>query len=338
MRCLFSFGAFLRDKITVLILAIGTLCLSILFLIALKAQPLAIITLSVLFVTFVVLSLCIEYARKYQYYKQLIAYVMNLDQAYLVLETLDVPNFYDGRILYEILYKINKSMLENIQKYDQQSREFQEYIEMWIHEVKTPLTTLSLMCHDRKSREQLKRIDDYIEQVLYFARVENAEHDYMISSVNLQGVVGDVASRNREAILSQNILLNTENLDHLVNSDHKWLEFILNQILSNSIKYHSKTITIRAHDDSAQTVLEVIDDGIGILPQDLPRIFDKSFTGLNGHKNRNKNNSSTGMGLYIAKTLCDKLGHHISATSVPDQGTTISITFPKNEYYNVTKK
>lgn len=350
-----SLGYFLREKLYFFLLAAGTLVLLLLFLTALRTSPEAIAVVVFLFLSFTAIIPTVEYWRRRNFYRQLLQNIASLDRAYLVLETLREPNFYDGRVLYEALYAINKSMAEAVQSYELSEREFREYIEMWIHEVKTPLATLSLMSKDRKIAAQINRLDSYVEQVLYFVRAENAERDYLIKPVSLAKIVGAVATKNQDLLLMSQVDLFVDDLDREVFTDSKWLEFILNQILLNSIKYQSAAIKISATANEEETVLTIADDGVGISAKDLPRVFDKSFTGENGHVTGSKTASesnhlpnskiisgnsqkSTGMGLYIAKTLCDKLGHQISIASPERQGTIVTITFPRHDYYTVLRE
>lgn len=343
-----SLRHFLREKLYFFVLAAIILALLLLFLTALRTSSETIIVTVFLFTAFTLIIPTVEYLRRRTFYQKLLQNIASLDRAYLVLETLSRPNFYDGAILYDALYGINKSMAEVVQSYDIEAREFREYIEMWIHEVKTPLATLSLMSNDRRISAQINRLDSYVEQVLYFARAENAEHDYLIKPVSLAKIVAAVATKNQDLLLASNISLFVHNLDHEVFTDSKWLEFILNQILLNSIKYQSKTIEISATTQGDKTILKAGDDGIGISAKDLPRVFEKSFTGENGHRNTSNletrtnqpagSQKSTGMGLYIAKTLCDKLGHQIAAASPDHHGAIIEITFPKHDYYTVLRQ
>lgn len=330
-RKLVSWSSFIHDKIYFLVTAAIITTIGLLFLTALKIRFEAICIVGVLWLTFLVAVLVIEYLRKVHFYKTLLGNLERLDQAYLVLETLSMPKFYDGEIMYNALYQINKSMLENVGKYRSQSQEFQEYVEMWIHEVKTPLATLSLISHDPKINQQIKRLNDYVEQVLYFVRAENAEQDYLIKKVKLANVINEVASQNRETLLAKQIDFVVENVDYEVHTDTKWLEFVLNQIINNSIKYQSHKINITTNQNQQEIKLQITDDGIGIDSKDLPRVFDKSFTGSNGRISK----QSTGMGLYIAKTLCRKLGHQIEITSQKSEFTAVTITFAKSKYYDV---
>lgn len=343
---------FLREKLYYFLLAAITLALLLLFLFALRASPEAIIVTTFFFASFVIIVLVVEYWRRRNFYRKLLSNIASLDRAYLVLETLNCPSFYDGRILYDALYAINKSMAETVQRYELDAHEFREYIEMWIHEVKTPLATLSLVTKDRKIAAQINRLDSYVEQVLYFARAENAERDYLIKPVSLAKVIAAVATRNQDLLLASQIDLSVGPLDYSVYTDSKWLEFILNQIIQNSIKYQSTAIKISAAVTDDITTLIIADDGIGISAKDLPRVFEKSFTGENGHAPSttkptsplrkpapaSSGQKSTGMGLYIVKTLCDKLGHQISIASPARRGTTVTLTFPHHDYYQVLHK
>ena len=232
-------------------------------------------------------------------------------------------------------------MYETVNQYRISIDAFKDYIEMWIHEVKVPLASLLLMCHnnedllDKKIMGQVRRIDQYMEQILYYVRSEHAENDYLIKEVKLSKVITQVALNNREDLLENNIDFSAENITYSVLTDGKWLEFILNQIINNSIKYKSEKrqpcIQIFAQTKEENIILSVRDNGIGISPNDLPNVYKKSFTGTNG-RTRTK---STGMGLYIVKQLCKKLGHRVEIESVQGEYTQVSIYFAQNEFYKM---
>ncbi|MDE6658313.1 MAG: sensor histidine kinase, partial [Oscillospiraceae bacterium] len=276
-----------------------------------------------------------EFFRRKNYYDKLKACLNELDKKYLISEMIESPNFYDGQILFEALQESNKSMCEHIAEYRHRNIEFREYIELWVHEIKLPVASLQLMCHNDnnlKYAEQLRRIDDDIENVLYYARSENAEKDYIIKEVSVKRVFADIAIKNREELQQRNVNLKTENLDVNIMTDSKWLAYILGQLMGNSMKYFSSErepeIVISIDDLQNQQILHFRDNGIGIPETDLPYIFEKSFTGENGRMYA----KSTGMGLYIIKKLCDKLGHCILAESEQDKFTEIMIIFGKNNF------
>ena len=221
--------------------------------------------------------------------------------------------------------------------------DFKEYIEMWIHEVKLPLASINLIIHnhkelsDKKIVEQLKRIDDDVEQVLYYVRSENAEKDYLIKETDLSKVISNVAMKNKDILLENKIDFIVEVDNQRVLTDSKWLEFIVNQIVSNSIKYIRNSvehlIKITAEENNKSIILNIYDNGIGIEKSDIPKVFDKTFTGNNGRKIE----TSTGMGLYITKQLCKKLGHKITIDSKENEYTKVSILFNKDDFLNIAK-
>ena len=284
-----------------------------------------------------------EYFRRRKFYNELLNNTNRLDKKYLVLETINKPNYYEGELIYQTLYEIDKSMIEHIKEYEDSIDEFKDYVELWIHEVKIPLMSLMLKCHNNKDKidrtfeEQIRKLDNYIEQILYYVRSEEANKDFSIKNVELKKVISRTALRNKDDLLENKINLMVENVDFVVLSDSKWLEFIINQIINNSIKYRNNKvenyIKITAKEDSDKIVLSILDNGIGIEKADLSRVFEKTFTGSNGRIVT----SSTGMGLYIVNKLCQKLGHVISIDSEINNYTCVNITFFKNDFYNLQR-
>lgn len=325
---------YLKDRLPSYGIGVISWLLLLIFLFAFRVSVQAVIIVSVILFLGTVGTEAWNYLRKVSYYDKLINDMERLDKKYLLSEMSDSPDFLDGRILHEVMRETNKSMCEHIAEYRRENKEFREYIELWVHEIKLPATSLQLMCYNDNNvryAEQLKRIDDYIENVLYYARSGNAEKDYIIKSVSLKRVFTDIAIKNRGELQERNITLRTGSLDVNIMTDGKWLGFILGQLLGNSMKYGAVEISVTAEDFPEKTVLHFRDNGIGIPENDLPYIFEKSFTGENGHTHK----KSTGMGLYIVKKLCDKLGHRISAQSVQGEFTELIITFGKNDLHDV---
>ncbi len=338
-----KFYKYLKDNIYKLLILIICYVINLLIFFAFKIDKSVIISSSLIYIICFLLILLIPYFRKKKFYTDLLSNIEVLDKAYLVLETLNKPEFYEGELLYQALYDINKSMNENVRLIRESLQDFKEYIEMWIHEVKIPLSTLVLISNnhkeqfDKKTKLQLKKLENYVDQVLYYTRSENAEKDYLIKETNLSKVIKNVGLKNMTDLLENKIDYIVENVNVLVLTDSKWLEFILGQVINNSIKYKRKIknsyIKIFAKEEKDKIVLIVEDNGIGIKKSDLKQVFDKSFTGVNG-RNTNK---STGMGLYIAKKMCEKLGHKIDIESIYNEYTKVSITFAKDKYYEVLK-
>lgn len=275
-----------------------------------------------------------DYLRKASFYKHL-HHHLQMKEKYLIIETLDRPSFYEGKLFHDALYEITKSMNEKIYAYQSETKNFKEYIEMWIHEVKTPISALTLMLHNQKKEQaQLKRIENYTEQVLYYIRSQSSNMDYLIKEHALDQCINHVLMRNKDELLMQHFTIETHHLECQVKSDSKWLEFILNQIISNAMKYHQENPLLRlsAKEDEEKVILSIYDNGKGIRASDLPQVFKKSYTGFNGHQEE----KSTGMGLFITKKLCDALRHGITIESREGEYTQVNLVFYKEKYY-VTK-
>ena len=335
---------YLKDKRLYLIIGMTIYLVILLVLLAFKVNIEA--TLAITFTYFIglITILIVDYIRKKIFYNNFKCKLDSLDQKYLIVEMLQDAYFLEGRILTDALYEIDKSMIEKINEYKMQVKDFKEYVELWIHEVKLPVASLTLMVHNQKGDQskkllsQLTRLDNYLEQILYYVRSENAEKDYLITKVNLSKVISNVALKNKDILLAKGIDFVVSDVDIEVLTDSKWLEFIINQIVDNSIKYSKEKnayIKIVAKEESEVIGLIIYDNGKGISKSDLPRVFDKTFTGTNG---RSESAKSTGMGLYLCRELCNKLGHKIQIISEEGKYTKVTILFDKNTFLQMDKE
>lgn len=201
--------------------------------------------------------------------------------------------------------------------------EMVDYYTVWAHQIKTPIAAMKLTLQNedtqfsRKLSNDLFRIEQYVEMVLTFLRLDSESTDYVIKEYDLDGIVRQAVKKFSGEFISRKISLVYEPLQATVITDEKWLSFVVEQILSNALKYTpSGSITIRLEPDKK---LYISDTGIGIAPEDLPRIFENGYTGYNGRTDK----KASGIGLYLCKRICDKLGHGIAAESKLDEGTTI---------------
>ena len=334
---------YLINNYLIILLFIVIISIINLMLVSFKVESQAIMGVNITAILGFIIYVIYDFGRRKKFYNKFLNDLDLLDKKYLITEMIDKPNFYDGEILYDALYEIDKSMAERIKEYSLSIKDFKEYIEMWIHEVKLPLASINLMIHnhkelsDKKIIEQLKRIDDDVEQVLYYVRSENAEKDYLIKETELSKVISNVAMKNKDILLENNIDFIVDVGNKKVLTDSKWLEFIVNQIVSNSVKYIRSGvehyIKISAEENNRSIILKIYDNGIGIEKSDIHKVFNKTFTGNNGRKIE----TSTGMGLYIAKQLCKKLGHKITINSKENEYTEVSLLFNKNDYLEIAK-
>ena len=289
----------------------------------------------------VVLAILIEYKKKKDYYNELIKNMEDLKEKYLISEIVKTPNFVEGRILKEILQDTGKSMLENVNYYKNIQEDYKEYIELWIHEVKIPIAASKLIIENNKNEitksidEELDKVENYTEQALFYARSNAVERDYIINKTNLKEVVNGAILKNKTTLLNEKVSIELTNLkNEEIYTDSKWAIFIINQIIQNAIKYSKKDdkeIEISSKEKNDKVILYIKDNGIGIRKGEITRVFERGFTGENG---RIVGQKSTGIGLYLCKKLCDKLGLGIELNSEKNKGTEVRIIFPKNSYTN----
>lgn len=281
------------------------------------------------------MTLIYNYFRRKNFYDNFIRILDNLSEKYLITEMIDNPHFLEGQIMVDCIYEIDKSMKEHLKDCNYRQSELKEYIEMWCHEVKTPVATSQLIIENNPNainesiKEELVKIDDYVEQVLFYARSENVEKDYLIKDVMLNELVNSVIKRNKKDLINKRIKIELDNLDITVASDKKWLEFILNQIINNAIKYveQNPVISLTAQKYKDRVELMIQDNGIGILENEVDRVFDKGFTGTIGRSKQ----KSTGIGLYLCKKLCLRLNHEIKISS-NNAGTVVTLIFPYSSH------
>lgn len=300
--------------------------------------------LSIFFYLFIfVFWIGYDYWKRKHFYDDVMDKLNHLSQKYLLVELMEHPTFLEGELLYQILLETDKDMNEHIKTYERKLKQFKEYLEMWVHEVKTPLARSFLLLpkEEKKNLKELEKalteIENNVDQVLYYARSEVPEKDYYIHPTNLQTVVNKVIVKNQDSFIYGKVQLELKDLDVEVNTDAKWLAFILNQLIQNSLKYRKEKdtkIVISKEESEKEIYLSVWDNGIGIKQSELPKVFDQSFTGSNGRIGK----ASTGMGLYICKNLCEKLGHKIMITAKENEYTKVTIVFGKNNYYEVLER
>ena len=333
---------YIKDELFKIILIIVYIILICGFLCAFNFGVQMAALMAVLAAIFFIIMFIWDFCRKRNFYNSLIDNTQRIDKKYLVIETLDEPEFYEGNLVYTAMYDINKSMIEHINQYERGQQDFKDFIEMWVHEIKLPIASLTLMCHndkehiDKKFITQLNRLDDYADKVLYYVRSENAEKDYSFGKVNLKTIINKAAVKNKDIILSNNISLNVHDIDTYVNTDVKWLEFIVNQIISNSIKYkktsgeayievYSKQRQDSGTDKVGYAVLHIKDNGIGMSQEFVQKIFSPFERERTSTVSRTQ---GTGLGMAITKNIVDMMGGTIEVQTEQDKGTEFIVRLP----------
>lgn len=333
-----DFKLFFKEKaITILLLLFGIITIEI-FLMAYNVGMFIKIYIPLIIMGLYMISIIIEYFKRKKFYDNLLKILEELDEKYLITEIIKTPNFLEGQILKNSLEQIDKSMLENVNKYKYMTEDYKEYIELWIHEIKIPIATSKMVIENNKNAitksidEELDKVENYIEQALFYARSNTVEKDYYIRKVVLKEIVNESIKKNKSSLIQEKISIDIHDLEIEVNTDNKWIVFILNQIIQNSIKYRKKensVMEIYANQGKENVILYIKDNRIGIKQGEITRVFEKGFTGTNG---RLSNKKSTGIGLYLCKKLCNKLGIGIELNSVQNEGTEVKLVFPKDSY------
>ena len=333
-----DFKLFFKEKaITILLLLFGIITIEI-FLMAYNVGMFIKIYIPLIIMGLYITSIIIEYFKRKKFYNNLLNMLEELDEKYLITEIIKTPNFLEGQIFKNSLEQIDKSMLENVNKYKYMTEDYKEYIELWIHEIKIPISASKMVIENNKNAitksidEELDKVENYIEQALFYARSNTVEKDYYIRKVVLKEIVNESIKKNKSSLIQEKISIDIHDLEIEVNTDNKWIVFILNQIIQNSIKYRKKensVIEIYANQGKENVILYIKDNGIGIKQGEITRVFEKGFTGTNG---RLSNKKSTGIGLYLCKKLCNKLGIGIELNSVQNEGTEVKLVFPKDSY------
>ncbi len=331
-----SFLQFIKDKTMVLVLNVLCMVLLFIYLMAIGTDITAIGFIIIVWLLILTTYGFLTFHSRKKYFSDLHKIVDRLEQKYLISEVMNEPSELEGLLYYNLIRKATKSMMEQITRVRHGSKEYKEYIEQWVHEIKNPIAAIKLMCeNDRtgalcKVQFELEKIDHFVEQVLFYARSENVEKDYFIKEFPLVNAVNTAIIKNKQ-VLQNAVVLQISEITETVYSDEKWIGFVLHQLIQNAIKYKKASpvmLTIYTEKQSNGVFLNIEDNGIGICKSDLPRVFDKGFTGLNGRKI----GKSTGVGLYLCKQMCKKLGHEMTISSQQHQYTRVTIFFPKGTF------
>lgn len=330
---------FLSDRLGRIALWLVCIGLALLFLFATGTQPgvLALLLLALLMV-FVTVQAA-DFFRQRARLLELENILEGLDRKYLFMECVPPPkNLYECH-LFDLTRWAGRAMTGAVSDAQAAQREYREYVEQWVHEIKAPITAARLICREldgktrRKLIAELAQIEAHVERALFYARAENPEQDCLLRPVDLGKIVAQAVENHRSLLIQSGVRVETEGLNCTVYTDEKWAVFILGQLLQNASRYRGTepVITLSAKPLGKQVQLVIWDNGIGIPAHELPRVFDRGFTGSNGRSR----GGATGMGLYLCKKLASFLDLELYIVSQEGKGTTVTLTFPAKE--NLTK-
>lgn len=328
---------YIKEKFVFMVINIVMTLSGVVILKALKVDTYAIVFISILNLIGVFSCYIYDYFNRKKYYDNLFKNLDGLDKKYFIAEILESGDFIESNIIYSVLEECTKSMKDEVADLKRNINDYKEYIETWVHEIKTPIASARLILENdegyinKSVLEEIEKVEGFIEQVLFYARSSTVERDYIIKKIPLKNSINSVIRKNANILIEKRVKIQLEDIEKKVYCDSKWIEFILQQIISNSVKYMDKDekyIKIRCLEKDKNIILKILDNGIGISEKSIEKVFEKGYTGENGRKY----NNSTGMGLYLCKKLCLKLGLGISIESKLGVGTEVTIVFPINNY------
>lgn len=328
---------YIKEKFVFMVINIVMTLSGVVILKALKVDTYTIVFISILNLIGVFSCYIYDYFNRKKYYDNLFKNLDGLDKKYFIAEILESGDFIESNIIYSVLEECTKSMKDEVVDLKRNINDYKEYIETWVHEIKTPIASARLILENdegyinKSVLEEIEKVEGFIEQVLFYARSSTVERDYIIKKIPLKNSINSVIRKNASILIEKRVKIQLEDIEKKVYCDSKWIEFILQQIISNSVKYMDKDekyIKIRCLEKDKNIILKILDNGIGISEKSIEKVFEKGYTGENGRKY----NNSTGMGLYLCKKLCLKLGLGISIKSKLGVGTEVTIVFPINNY------
>lgn len=331
---------YIKDKAVVILVNItGLMVLSgFIWLSGCSKESVCLIIIAWLFLLLILGS--VDFYRRRKHFKHIHNVLNQLDKRYLIAEMVTPGYRLEDKLYFEIMRKSNKSIMDTVNELEREQRDYREYLESWVHDVKTPITSLELICannpdeNTKQIQSELGKINNMIDIILYYARMEKAYKDYHIHEVDLKKTVVMAIQSNKQYFLQNQMQVMLEMEETLVSTDEKWVEFLLTQIFTNAMKYRKEEnayVKIYTKPQKNQMQLMIEDNGIGIAKEDIGRIFEKGFTGKNGRTGK----KSTGMGLYLCRELCDKLDIGIFCESVEGEYTRIGLIFPDADFSKI---
>jgi two-component system, OmpR family, sensor histidine kinase YxdK len=289
-------------------------------------------------ITYLVIYLLYRYVRYHSYYQRLTHPPRTLEETVSPLS--DATVAHKLQQLLEAQYRLYQ---EQLYHYQTKQEEHLTFVNLWVHQMKTPLSVISLILQEETSpafeniQDEVEKVSSGLEMILYVSRLDAFEKDFQVEKLNLSSLMLQVLQENKRLFIKHKIYPDFQVEKTLaVNSDEKWLAFVIKQIMINAVLYSAgkgKTVKITSFQQANRIGLEITDQGVGIPPQDIARVFEAHYTGDNGRKFR----ESTGMGLYLVREICNKLHHPIHLESTEGEGTTVRITFyDATSYKNVS--
>lgn len=329
----YSFGVYLRSHAGFAIGAIALITVVVGIMAVTGSNASAIALVSLCEALFASAALAAGFLRDREFYQQLDLFCDSPENARYLSSILDEPRTLEGSIAYRALAVQGKAASDELAARSRDTKEYRNYVELWVHEAKTPIASAQLALSNlhgpeiNKVRGDLDRIESRVEQALYYARSATLSEDFSIEELNLAAIARKACRQRSRTLIGAGVSLEFAIDDELkVLTDAKWTDFIIGQVLENSAKYGAKTIRFESTVKDAGTKDGCVELAIGdgIPAADVPRVFDRGFTGSRGRTHH----KATGMGLHLAAVACERMGLGLRVSSEEGTGTTVALTFP----------
>ena len=295
-----------------------------------------------------VVGFAIDAAREHAFWREVARLAADPDDALALAEAMERPAGATEQLVFDALVAVSGAANAENARLRTRANEHRDFVETWVHEVKTPLAAAELLVENAANpalapiSEELARVDACVEQALFYARADAVDRDYLVRACSVGELVRQVVRARARTLIGARVSVGMEDLERTVYADPKWVAFVLGQLVDNAVKYRREDSgeparidfsAEIAHEGMAEecVTLHVRDNGAGIPAQDLPRVFDRGFTGQNGRVQAH----SSGMGLYLVRELCRKMGLRVSVSSELGAWTDVAITFPTNRMHLV---
>ncbi|AAO35029.1 two-component sensor histidine kinase [Clostridium tetani E88] len=293
-------------------------------------------------IVILIIFLVYEYSKVRAFYKQLYE-ILNSENIIENIINIGEVRTIEQKLFTQILKKLYKSYEDKVYKYKDIQKHYLDFINQWVHQMKTPVSVIDLILQEEDISEFNEILDSIGEEnekisqglniMLYNARINEFNHDFNVEDIDILLILRKVINDNKKLLIRHKIFPKISGETAIVQTDKKWIYFVINQIVINAIKYTAatekdkKTINFNIKEDTTKIVVSIEDNGIGIPKEDLGRVFNAFFTGKNGRKT----SESTGMGMYLSKRICEELGNEVYVESEEGKGASFYIAFYKSK-------
>ncbi|QBD86481.1 HAMP domain-containing histidine kinase [Clostridium tetani] len=293
-------------------------------------------------IVILIIFLVYEYSKVRAFYKQLYE-ILNSENIIENIINIGEVRTIEQKLFTQILKKLYKSYEDKVYKYKDIQKHYLDFINQWVHQMKTPVSVIDLILQEEDISEFNEILDSIGEEnekisqglniMLYNARINEFNHDFNVEDIDILLILRKVINDNKKLLIRHKIFPKISGETAIVQTDKKWIYFVINQIVINAIKYTAatekdkKTINFNIKEDTTKIVVSIEDNGIGIPKEDLGRVFNAFFTGKNGRKT----SESTGMGMYLSKRICEELGNEVYVESEEGKGASFYIVFYKSK-------